>query len=187
MALWTPTVPWHGDIAIEGSGDPVDLRPLLALCWEDRTHKSAVTGARRPRRPGRESEAWFTRLTGGYNWRRLRFSFRALRHWLGLGRPAMGIRRARLRAQRQMTTASISISCPARRPGDPIAAVWNPPVPYYALENTAVTGPGRPEAAHRSRSPAWLEDCPPLRDTPRSTARACIWPSLSKIPPNSPP
>jgi D-alanyl-D-alanine carboxypeptidase/D-alanyl-D-alanine-endopeptidase (penicillin-binding protein 4) len=34
---------------------------------------------------------------------------------------------------------------PGEKPGDPIAAAWNPAVPYYALENTAVTGATAPK------------------------------------------
>ncbi len=34
---------------------------------------------------------------------------------------------------------------PGEKPGDSIAASWNPPVPYYAIENTAVTGATAPK------------------------------------------
>lgn len=34
---------------------------------------------------------------------------------------------------------------PGAKIGDPLAAAWNPAVPYYALESTAVTGPPAPK------------------------------------------
>ena len=34
---------------------------------------------------------------------------------------------------------------PGEKTGDPIAVVWNPPFPYYALENSAVTGQTSPK------------------------------------------
>ncbi len=34
---------------------------------------------------------------------------------------------------------------PGVRPGDPVAATWNPPIPYYSIENTALTGAAAPK------------------------------------------
>jgi D-alanyl-D-alanine carboxypeptidase/D-alanyl-D-alanine-endopeptidase (penicillin-binding protein 4) len=34
---------------------------------------------------------------------------------------------------------------PGAKPGDPVAASWNPAVPYYALNNTAITGANTPK------------------------------------------
>ena len=133
----------HGDIVIEGSGDPsISGRswpyagkterpnpPLQAL--QDLASQIAkgglvhkVTG----RVVGDDTFFPFERYGQGWGWNDLQWDY---------GAP--------------ITALTINDNVvyldlmPGAAPGDPIAATWNPPVPYYALENTAITSAPSPK------------------------------------------
>jgi serine-type D-Ala-D-Ala carboxypeptidase/endopeptidase (penicillin-binding protein 4) len=133
----------HGDIVIEGSGDPsISGRlwpyagkterpnpPLQAL--EDLADQMAkrgqvhkVTG----RVVGDDSFFAFERYGSGWAWDDLQWEY---------GAPISAL---------SVNDNSVYLDlAPDAAPGDPIVAGWNPPVPYYTLENTAVTGPPSPK------------------------------------------
>ncbi len=133
----------HGDIVIEGSGDPsISGRswpyagkterpnpPLQALeGLADQIAKSGrvrrVTGAV----IGDDSTFVFERYGSGWAWDDLQWEY---------GAPASAL---------SVNDNSVYLDLmPSAAPGDPVSASWNPAVPYYALENTAVTGAAGPK------------------------------------------
>jgi D-alanyl-D-alanine carboxypeptidase/D-alanyl-D-alanine-endopeptidase (penicillin-binding protein 4) len=133
----------HGDIVIEGSGDPsISGRswpyagkterpnpPLQALeSLADQIAKNGrvrkVTGAV----IGDDSSFVFERYGSGWAWDDLQWEY---------GAPVSAL---------SVNDNSVYLDLtPGASLGDPIIATWNPPVPYYALENTAVTGPIAPK------------------------------------------
>jgi len=133
----------HGDIVIEGSGDPsISGRswpyagkterpnpPLQALeGLADQIAKSGrvrkVTGAV----IGDDSIFVFERYGAGWAWDDLQWEY---------GAPISAL---------SVNDNSVYLDLvPGAAPGDPVTAAWNPPVPYYALENTATTGPAAPK------------------------------------------
>ncbi len=127
----------HGDIVIEGAGDPSisgrswpyagkterpnpPLQVLQELAGQiakrGLVHK--VTG----RVVGDDSFFPFERYGEGWGWDDLQWDY---------GAPISA-----LTVNDNVVYLDLM---PGAAPGDPIAATWNPPVPYYALENTAVT------------------------------------------------
>ena len=133
----------HGDIVIEGSGDPsISGRswpyagkterpnpPLQAL--EGLADQIAKSG--RVRRVtgtiiGDDSTFLFERYGSGWAWDDLQWEY---------GAPVSAL---------SVNDNSVYLDLmPGAAPGDPVSASWNPPVPYYALENTAVTGAAGPK------------------------------------------
>ncbi len=133
----------HGDIVIKGSGDPsISGRswpyagkterpnpPLQVLegladqiAKDGRVRK--VTGAV----IGDDSAFAFERYGSGWAWDDLQWEY---------GAPVSAL---------SVNDNSVYLDLtPGAAPGDPVTATWNPPVPYYALENTAVTGPTAPK------------------------------------------
>jgi D-alanyl-D-alanine carboxypeptidase/D-alanyl-D-alanine-endopeptidase (penicillin-binding protein 4) len=132
----------HGDIVIEGSGAPsISGRswpyagkterpnpPLQAL--EDLANQIAkggqvhkITG----RIVGDDSFFPFERYDAGWAWDDLQWEY---------GAPVSAL---------SVNDNSIYLDLmPGATPGDPIAVAWNPPIPYYALDNSAMTGPTGP-------------------------------------------
>jgi D-alanyl-D-alanine carboxypeptidase/D-alanyl-D-alanine-endopeptidase (penicillin-binding protein 4) len=133
----------HGDIVIEGSGDPsISGRswpyagkterpnpPLQALeGLADQIAKSGrvrkVTGAV----IGDDSAFVFERYGSGWAWDDLQWEY---------GAPVSAL---------SVNDNSVYLDLmPGAAPGEPVIATWNPPAPYYALENTAITGPAAPK------------------------------------------
>jgi serine-type D-Ala-D-Ala carboxypeptidase/endopeptidase (penicillin-binding protein 4) len=133
----------HGDIVIEGSGDPsISGRswpyagkterpnpPLQALeGLADQIVKGGrvrkVTGAI----IGDDSAFVFERYGSGWAWDDLQWEY---------GAPVSAL---------SVNDNNIYLDLmPGAAPGDPVTATWNPPAPYYALENTAITGPLAPK------------------------------------------
>ncbi len=133
----------HGDIVIEGSGDPSisgrswpyagkterpnpPLQALEALADQIAQHGLVrkVTGSV----IGDDSTFPFERYGAGWAWDDLQWEY---------GAPVSAL---------SVNDNSVYLDLmPGAAPGDPIAAVWNPPIPYYALENTAVTGQTGPK------------------------------------------
>jgi serine-type D-Ala-D-Ala carboxypeptidase/endopeptidase (penicillin-binding protein 4) len=135
----------HGDIVIEGSGDPSmsgrawpyagkterPNTPLQALeGLADQIAKLGlvrkVTGAV----VGDDSTFVFVRYGSGWAWDDLQWEY---------GAPLSAL---------SVNDNSVYLDLmPGAAPGDPVTAGWNPQVPYYTLENTAVTGPaaGKPQ------------------------------------------
>ncbi len=133
----------HGDIVIKGSGDPsISGRswpyagktersnpPLQAIegladqiAKSGRVHK--VTGAV----IGDDSAFVFERYGAGWAWDDLQWEY---------GAPISAL---------SVNDNSVYLDLtPGAKPGDPVTAAWNPPAPYYALENTAITGPPGPK------------------------------------------
>jgi serine-type D-Ala-D-Ala carboxypeptidase/endopeptidase (penicillin-binding protein 4) len=133
----------HGDIVIKGSGDPsISGRawpyagkterpnpPLQALeGLADQIAKSGrvrkVTGAV----IGDDSAFVFERYGAGWAWDDLQWEY---------GAPVSAL-------SVNDNTVYLDLT-PGAAPGDPVTAAWNPPAPYYALENTAITGPPAPK------------------------------------------
>ncbi len=133
----------HGDIVIEGSGDPsISGRswpyagkterpnpPLQAL--QDLADQIAKRGLVRKvtgRVVGDDSFFPFERYGSGWAWDDLQWEY---------GAPVSAL---------SVNDNSVYLDlAPGTKPEDPIAAAWNPPIPYYALENSAVTGPTSPK------------------------------------------
>jgi D-alanyl-D-alanine carboxypeptidase/D-alanyl-D-alanine-endopeptidase (penicillin-binding protein 4) len=133
----------QGDIVIEGSGDPsISGRswpyagkterpnpPLQAL--EDLADQIAKRGQVHKvsgRVVGDDSFFPFERYGSGWAWDDLQWEY---------GAPISAL---------SVNDNSIYLDLmPGTAPGDPIAVAWNPPIPYYALENTAVTGQNGPK------------------------------------------
>ena len=133
----------HGDIVIRGSGDPsISGRswpyagkterhnpPFQALeGLADQIAKGGrvrkVTGAV----IGDDSTFVFERYGSGWAWDDLQWEY---------GAPVSAL---------SVNDNSVYLDLmPGVAPGDPVAASWNPPVPYYTLENTASTGPTAPK------------------------------------------
>jgi D-alanyl-D-alanine carboxypeptidase/D-alanyl-D-alanine-endopeptidase (penicillin-binding protein 4) len=133
----------HGDVVIEGSGDPSlsgrawpyagktersnpPLQPLEGLADQiaksGRVHK--VTGAV----IGDDSTFVFERYGSGWAWDDLQWEY---------GAPISAL---------SVNDNSVYLDLmPGAKPGDPVTATWNPPAPYYSLENTAITGPSAPK------------------------------------------
>jgi serine-type D-Ala-D-Ala carboxypeptidase/endopeptidase (penicillin-binding protein 4) len=128
----------HGDIVLQGSGDPSlsgrawpyngkterpspPLQPLqdLAAQIAKRGLIHKVTG----RIVGDDSSFPFERYGGGWGWDDLQWDY--------------GAAVSALTVNDNVVYLDLM---PGASPGDPIATTWNPPVPYYALENTAITG-----------------------------------------------
>ncbi len=133
----------HGDIVIEGSGNPSisgrswpyagkterpnpPLQALQQLASQiangGLVHK--VTG----RVVGDDTFFPFERYGQGWGWDDLQWDY---------GAPI-----AALTVNDNVVYLDLM---PGAAPEDPIAATWNPPVPYYALENTAVTSAPAPK------------------------------------------
>ncbi len=133
----------HGDIIIEGSGDPsISGRswpyagkaerpnpPLHALeDLADQIAKSGLVHRVTGRIVGDDSFFPFDRYGTGWAWDDLQWEY---------GAPISAL---------TVNDNSIYLDLmPGVAPGDPIAVAWNPPIPYYALENSAVTGPTSPK------------------------------------------
>lgn len=133
----------HGNIVIEGSGDPsISGRawpysgkterpnpPLQAL--EDLADQIAKSGRVRKITGaviGDDSTFVFERYGAGWAWDDLQWEY---------GAPVSAL---------SVNDNSVYLDLmPGATPGDPIAASWNPPVPYYTLENTATTGATSPK------------------------------------------
>lgn len=133
----------HGDIVLEGSGDPsISGRawpyagkterpnpPLQAL--QDLADQIAESGLIRKvegRVVGDDSWFSFERYGSGWAWDDLQWDY---------GAPVSA-----LTVNDNVVYLDLM---PGAKPGDPVAASWNPAVPYYALENTAVTGATAPK------------------------------------------
>jgi serine-type D-Ala-D-Ala carboxypeptidase/endopeptidase (penicillin-binding protein 4) len=133
----------RGDIVIEGSGDPsISGRswpyvgkterpnpPLQALeDLADQIAKRGLVHKVTGRVVGDDSFFPFERYGAGWAWDDLQWEY---------GAPASAL---------SVNDNSVYLDLmPGAAPGDPIAVAWNPAVPYYALENSAVTGPPSPK------------------------------------------
>ena len=133
----------HGDIVIEGSGDPSlsgrawpyagkterPNPPLQAL--EGLADQIAKSGRVRKATGGvigDDSTFVFERYGSGWAWDDLQWEY---------GAPVSAL---------SVNDNSVYLDLmPGAAPGDPVTATWNPPSPYYALENTAITGPAAPK------------------------------------------
>jgi serine-type D-Ala-D-Ala carboxypeptidase/endopeptidase (penicillin-binding protein 4) len=133
----------HGDIVIEGSGDPsISGRawpytgktdrpnpPLQALqSLASQIAKRGIVHKVTGRIVGDDSTFPFERYGEGWGWDDLQWDY---------GAPVSA-----LTVNDNVVYLDLM---PGSAPGDPIAATWNPPVPYYALENAAVTGAASPK------------------------------------------
>jgi D-alanyl-D-alanine carboxypeptidase/D-alanyl-D-alanine-endopeptidase (penicillin-binding protein 4) len=134
----------HGDIVLAGEGDPSisgrawpdtgktvrpnpPLQPLEDLA--DQIAKSGLVHKVTGNVVGDDSWFVFERYGSGWSWDDLQWDY---------GAPITA-----LTVNDNVFYLDIM---PGEKPGDPIAASWNPPVPYYALENTAVTVAAAPKA-----------------------------------------
>jgi len=128
----------HGDIVLEGSGDPsISGRawpyagkterpnpPLQALQYlADQIAKGGLVHKVTGRVVGDDRWFPFDGYGSGWAWDDLQWDY---------GAPVSA-----LTVNDNVVYLDLM---PGTTPGDPIAASWNPPVPYYALENTAITG-----------------------------------------------
>ncbi len=133
----------HGEIVIEGGGDPsISGRawpyagkterpnpPLQAL--EDLADQIAKGGLVRKVSGGVTGDDTlfpFERYGAGWGWDDLQWEF---------GAPVSA-----LTVNDNVVYLDLM---PGAKLGDPISATWNPPVPYYTLENSAVTGAVSPK------------------------------------------
>ncbi|AXC13217.1 D-alanyl-D-alanine carboxypeptidase [Acidisarcina polymorpha] len=132
-----------GDIILEGAGDPsISGRswpyagkterpdpPLQALdALADQVVKSGMVRRVTGRVVGDDRWFPFERYGAGWGWDDLQWEY---------GAPVSA-----LSVNDNVVYLDLM---PGEKPGDPIAATWNPPVPYYALENGALTGPAAPK------------------------------------------
>jgi len=129
----------HGDIVIEGSGDPSisgrawpyagktqrpnpPLGPLQELA--DQIAKAGIVRKVEGRIVGDDSWFRFERYGSGWAWDDLQWDY---------GAPVSA-----LTVNDNVVYLDVM---PGAKPGDSVVASWNPAVAYYALENGAVTGP----------------------------------------------
>jgi D-alanyl-D-alanine carboxypeptidase/D-alanyl-D-alanine-endopeptidase (penicillin-binding protein 4) len=128
----------HGDIVLKGTGDPsISGRawpytgkterpnpPLQALEeMADQIAKAGIVHKVTGRVVGDDTFFPFERYGSGWAWDDLQWDY---------GAPVSAL---------TVNDNVIYLDLmPGAYPGDPIATTWNPPVPYYPLENTAVTG-----------------------------------------------
>jgi len=133
----------HGDIVIEGAGDPSlsgrswpyagkterpnpPLQPL-----EDLADQIAKAGGVRKvagKVVGDDTFFPLERYGTGWAWDDLQWDY---------GAPVSALTVNDNNVYLDLT--------PGAKPGDPVAVAWNPPVPYYAIENSATTGPAAPK------------------------------------------
>src|SRR5271170_1128354 len=134
----------HGDIVLQGTGDPsISGRawpyagkterpnpPLQALeDMADQVAKGGLVHKVTGRVVGDDTWFPFERYGRGWGWDDLQWEY---------GAPVSAL---------SVNDNVIYLDMmPGAKPGDPIAASWNPAVPYYALETTAVTGGTAPKA-----------------------------------------
>lgn len=135
----------HGDIVVEGAGDPSisgrawpyagkterpnpPLQPLQSLA--DQIAKGGLVRKVEGGVVGDDSWFPFERYGSGWAWDDLQWDY---------GAPVSA-----LTVNDNVVYLDLT---PGAKPGDSVVATWNPAVPYYALENTAVTGTaaGKPQ------------------------------------------
>jgi len=134
----------HGDIVLQGTGDPsISGRawpyagkterpnpPLQALeDMADQIAKGGLVHKVTGRVVGDDTWFPFERYGQGWGWDDLQWEY---------GAPVSA-----LTVNDNVVYLDLM---PGAKPGDPITASWNPAVPYYALETTAVTGGTAPKA-----------------------------------------
>jgi serine-type D-Ala-D-Ala carboxypeptidase/endopeptidase (penicillin-binding protein 4) len=133
----------HGDIVIQGSGDPsISGRawpyagkterpnPPLQVLQDlaDQIAKAGLVHKVGGRVVGDDTLFPFERYGSGWAWDDLQWDY---------GAPISA-----LTVNDNVVYLDLM---PGEKPGDPVAAAWNPAVPYYALENSAVTGSTAPK------------------------------------------
>jgi len=134
----------HGDIVLEGGGDPSlsgrawpdsgktsrpnpPLQPLEELA--DQIAKTGLVHKVTGNVVGDDRWFQFERYGSGWAWDDLQWDY---------GAPISA-----LTVNDNVVYLDLM---PGAKPGDPVAASWNPAVPYYALESSAVTVAGAPKA-----------------------------------------
>ena len=134
----------HGDIVLQGGGDPSisgrawpdtgktarpnpPLQPLEDLA--DQIAKAGLVHKVTGNVVGDDSWFRFERYGSGWAWDDLQWDY---------GAPISA-----LTVNDNVVYLDLM---PGVKPGDPVAASWNPAVPYYALESTAVTVASSPKA-----------------------------------------
>ena len=168
----------RGDITIFGVGDPNISARTMSFRHEDRTHRSTLGCARRHGRPDCPSRRALS--VGRHCWRRHLVRLRTLRRRLELGRPAMGLRRACFRPERERQRGLSQ--CHARGAGRTERGGFVGPIDALLCggEFTRHQRRRRPHQARRGALPG-LHDGANLWRAHPSVSKACILPWPSRI------
>jgi D-alanyl-D-alanine carboxypeptidase/D-alanyl-D-alanine-endopeptidase (penicillin-binding protein 4) len=134
----------HGDIVLQGGGDP----SLSGRAWPD-TGKTA-----RPNPPLQPLEDLADQVAKAGLIHKVTGNIIGDDTWFRFERYGSGWAWDDLQWDYGAPISALTVNdnvvyldlMPGAKPGDPVAASWNPAVPYYALESTAVTVAAAPKA-----------------------------------------